>query len=80
MWGLNVDQPPASATAAAAASSSRTGLEGEGRGRGKGEAREVIKEWDQRADESVWVESQDGACSLGPSQRPLRSPMTWPTH
>lgn len=59
--GLNVDQPSTSASAAAAASEARTGLAGEGRGRGKGEAKEMIKEWDARGDESVWVESQDGA-------------------
>lgn len=53
VWGLNIDTP------SAAASSSRTGLEGEGRGRGKGEAKEVIKEWAERGDESVWVESQE---------------------
>lgn len=53
VWGLNIDTP------SAAASSSRTGLEGEGRGRGKGEAKEVIKEWAERGDVSVWVESQE---------------------
>jgi hypothetical protein len=75
--GLNVDQPSTSASAAAASSEARTGLAGEGRGgRGKGEAKEMIKEWDARGDESVWVESQDGvspAClrarAAGPADR-----------
>ncbi|CDZ98006.1 Thioredoxin-like protein [Phaffia rhodozyma] len=57
VWGLNLEEPSRSTLTAIAGESGSTSLVDRQAGEGRGEAKVVIKSWEDREDDSSWVES-----------------------